>query len=140
MGEPIALRMQMHPHPRPLPEYRAREDTFRPTACVGRDATPFGTTSRAVPAILMPAMGDTSAGDIRFLVPLAGPALDAVRLEPKPGGLTLGRHERADLLMPAGAEGVSRFHARFTFDAAERRWRLTDLSSRWGTFVNGVRV
>jgi sigma-B regulation protein RsbU (phosphoserine phosphatase) len=86
-------------------------------------------------------MGDAGAArDIRYLVPLAGPALDLVRLEPRPGGLTLGRHERSDLLMPAHAEGISRAHARFTFDAAERRWRLADLSSRWGTFVNGVRV
>jgi serine phosphatase RsbU (regulator of sigma subunit) len=85
-------------------------------------------------------MGDTKAGNIRYLVPLSGPPLDPFKLEPTPDGLTFGRHEQADLLVPADAEGVSRFHARFSFDEAERRWRLADLSSRWGTFVNGVRV
>jgi serine phosphatase RsbU (regulator of sigma subunit) len=85
-------------------------------------------------------MGDTKAGNIRYLVPLSGPPLDAIKLEPNPAGLTFGRHEQADLLVPADAEGVSRFHARFSFDEAERRWRLADLSSRWGSFVNGVRV
>lgn len=85
-------------------------------------------------------MGDTNASHIRYLVPLSGPPLEAIKLEPNPAGLTFGRHERADLLVPADAEGVSRFHARFSFDEAERRWRLADLSSRWGTFVNGVRV
>src|SRR4051812_47989870 len=85
-------------------------------------------------------MGDPKVVNIRYLVPLSGPPLDPIKLEPRSGGLTLGRHEQADVLMPPDAEGVSRFHARFTFDEAERRWRLADLSSRWGSFVNGVRV
>src|SRR5690606_39259143 len=36
------------------------------------------------------------------------------------------------------AEKVSRFHARLVRD--EHGWQLTDLGSRWGTFVNGYRI
>src|SRR5439155_12625371 len=37
---------------------------------------------------------------------------------------------------------VSRTHARFNLDrsASSPQWRITDLTSRWGTFLNGVRV
>ncbi len=85
-------------------------------------------------------MGDTTAPSLRYLVPVAGPPLEPIAMAARPGGLTIGRHERCDLLLPATADGVSRVHARFQFDAGESRWRLSDLNSRWGTFVNGVRV
>jgi serine phosphatase RsbU (regulator of sigma subunit)/pSer/pThr/pTyr-binding forkhead associated (FHA) protein len=58
----------------------------------------------------------------------------------RPQGLTLGRHASCDLTLPASAESVSRFHVRFRFDAGSRRWRITDLGSRWGTFLNGVKL
>ena len=74
-----------------------------------------------------------------YLVPVSGPPLDAIALEPKPGGLTIGRHAQADLLLPADAERVSRFHARF-HRVEPAGWRLSDLGSRWGTYLNGVRV
>jgi serine phosphatase RsbU (regulator of sigma subunit) len=73
-----------------------------------------------------------------YLVPLSGPPIEPIELKVKPGGLVLGRHEQCNICLPADAEKVSRFHARFDHDGA--RWRLTDLGSRWGTFVNGVRV
>ncbi len=73
-----------------------------------------------------------------WLVPIAGPALAALQLLSKPGGIVVGRHERSDVRMPADAEKVSRAHARFLSDAGE--WRVVDLNSRWGTFVNGVRL
>src|SRR5690348_12180936 len=76
---------------------------------------------------------------VRYLVPLAGPAVEPLRLVPRARGVTIGRHERADLLLPADAAGVSRFHARITCDS-DSRWWLTDLGSRWGTFVNGVKA
>ena len=79
----------------------------------------------------------TSAG-VAFLVPIAGPELDPIELTPKDGGLTLGRHEQCELRLPPEAEKVSRFHARFMFD--DRTWRIADLNSRWGTYVNGVKL
>ena len=71
-----------------------------------------------------------------WLIPLAGPPLRTLSLTAAPSGLVLGRHEQADIKLPNDA--VSRHHARFDFDNGE--WRLTDLSSRWGTFLNGVRI
>ncbi|HWP41473.1 MAG TPA: SpoIIE family protein phosphatase, partial [Tepidisphaeraceae bacterium] len=75
---------------------------------------------------------------VAYLVPLAGPAIQPLRLEPKPGGLVLGRHDACDVCLPPDAEKVSRYHARFDHDGTQ--WRLTDLASRWGTFVNGMRL
>lgn len=73
-----------------------------------------------------------------YLVPLAGPALEAIQLVSREGGLVIGRHEQCDLCLPADAEKVSRFHARFGYDGA--RWHIADLGSRWGTFVNGMKL
>src|SRR5688572_18992693 len=74
-----------------------------------------------------------------YLVAVAGPAIEPITLAPKPEGLTLGRHANCDLLLPADAERVSRSHARFAYVEGEG-WRLSDLGSRWGTFLNGVKV
>lgn len=85
---------------------------------------------------------DKGAGGGRgtlYLVPVSGPPLEAIPLAPKPSGLTIGRHAQADLLLPADAERVSRFHARFHC-VEPAGWRLSDLGSRWGTFLNGVKV
>jgi hypothetical protein len=57
---------------------------------------------------------------------------------PKAGGVTLGRHGDCDLLVHAGAERISRFHARF--DCVDGNWSIVDLGSTWGTSVNGVRL
>jgi phosphoserine phosphatase RsbU/P len=73
-----------------------------------------------------------------WLVPIAGPALEPIQLSDKPGGLTIGRHEQCDICLPADAEKVSRFHTRISLH--EGRWALADLNSRWGTFVNGMKV
>jgi len=78
-----------------------------------------------------------------YLVPIAGPKVEPLALVPRedrPEGLTLGRHESCDLKMPPTAESVSRFHLRFRFDADTRRWRVADLGSRWGSFLNGVKL
>jgi serine phosphatase RsbU (regulator of sigma subunit) len=74
----------------------------------------------------------------KFLVAIAGPALDPFELKPKESGLTLGRHDACELLMPADADRVSRYHARFSLDGKE--WRIADLGSRWGTYLNGVKL
>jgi serine phosphatase RsbU (regulator of sigma subunit) len=81
---------------------------------------------------------DVAKGTL-YLVPVSGPPLEAIALPPTPAGLTIGRHAQADLLLPADAERVSRFHARFHF-IEPAGWRLSDLGSRWGTFLNGVKV
>jgi serine phosphatase RsbU (regulator of sigma subunit) len=74
-----------------------------------------------------------------YLVPLAGPHLAPIELSARAtGGLTVGRHEQCDICLPADAEKVSRMHARFVYDGA--RWHVSDLGSRWGTFVNGIRL
>src|SRR3954469_1321262 len=86
---------------------------------------------------LMPKAAPTNVTS--YLVAIAGPPLDPIALTPKAEGLTLGPHANWELLLPADAERVSRFHARFAFvDGAG--WRITDLGSRWGTFLNGVKV
>src|SRR5215207_6845820 len=73
-----------------------------------------------------------------WLVPLAGPSIPPVELPAKPGGVTLGRHEACDVRLPADADKVSRQHARLSFNAGT--WRIADLRSRWGTYLNGVKV
>src|SRR5688572_20012694 len=73
-----------------------------------------------------------------WLVPLAGPAIAPVEVPAKPGGVTLGRHEACDVRLPADADKVSRQHARLSYNAGT--WRLADLRSRWGTYLNGVKV
>ena len=73
-----------------------------------------------------------------WLVPLAGPQIDVLEVPPKPGGVTLGRHDACEVRLPAHADKVSRQHARLSCHAG--RWRLADLRSRWGTYLNGVKV
>jgi sigma-B regulation protein RsbU (phosphoserine phosphatase) len=80
----------------------------------------------------------TTVTPTMFLVPLSGPPLEAIALNPKPGGIVIGRHEDCDLPLPAEAEKVSRFHARFNHDGS--RWFIADMDSRWGTLVNGVKL
>ena len=73
-----------------------------------------------------------------WLTPIGGPPLPAIELSCGPDGRTLGRHDGCSVVVPAEAEQVSRQHARF--DGDETGWRATDLGSRWGTFVNGVKL
>jgi hypothetical protein len=73
-----------------------------------------------------------------FLVVVSGPPTKPLELKAGPQPLTFGRHESCDLRVPLHAEGVSRFHARFRLES--RRWRVTDLGSRWGTLVNGMKL
>ena len=87
-------------------------------------------------------MSDVPPGaskDTRYLVAVSGPPIEPIALVPRAEGLTLGRHANCELLLPADAERVSRFHARFAYVQGEG-WRLSDLGSRWGTFLNGVKV
>ena len=73
-----------------------------------------------------------------YLVPVAGPELEPIELPAEAAALTLGRHEDCQIALPADAEKVSRFHAKFTRDGDA--WTIGDLNSRWGTFVNGLRI
>lgn len=81
-------------------------------------------------------VGGVEAGPA-WLVPVSGPPLEAMSLVDTPGGMVLGRGDSAQLRLPVNAEKVSRAHCRFA--VVEGRWTVTD-SSRWGTFVNGVRL
>jgi serine phosphatase RsbU (regulator of sigma subunit) len=73
-----------------------------------------------------------------YLVPVDGPPIEPLAIEFRPGGVTLGRHEQCDVCLPADAEKVSRMHVRFVGDSD--RWYAVDLSSKWGTYLNGVRL
>lgn len=72
-----------------------------------------------------------------WLVPLSGPPLDAVQLADVPGGVVLGRGEGAQVRLPLSADKVSRAHCRFACN--QGGWSVSD-SSRWGTYVNGIRL
>jgi sigma-B regulation protein RsbU (phosphoserine phosphatase) len=71
------------------------------------------------------------------LMPLAGPPIHPIHLVPRDNGATIGRHDTCDVRLPS--DTVSRLHAKLFHDATGD-WRLIDLNSRWGTFLNGVRV
>jgi serine phosphatase RsbU (regulator of sigma subunit)/pSer/pThr/pTyr-binding forkhead associated (FHA) protein len=73
-----------------------------------------------------------------WLIPISGPPLSPIELSCDAGGHTLGRHEACAVTLPPDAEQVSRQHARIDF--ADDTWQVTDLASRWGTTVNGVRL
>lgn len=73
-----------------------------------------------------------------WLIPLSGPALEPMTLQDDSRGLVIGRQETCDLRLPADADKVSRQHARFRLDG--NTWRIADLNSRWGTYVNGVKL
>jgi serine phosphatase RsbU (regulator of sigma subunit)/pSer/pThr/pTyr-binding forkhead associated (FHA) protein len=69
---------------------------------------------------------------------MRGPPLTPVELTCGNAAHTLGRHEGCTVRLPLDAEQVSRQHARIEF--VDDAWRVTDLASRWGTSVNGVRL
>ena len=73
-----------------------------------------------------------------WLVPLSGPMIEPIEVPAIAGGAVLGRGENSALRLPANADKVSRQHARFSHSSAG--WRLADLGSRWGTFLNGVKL
>lgn len=74
-----------------------------------------------------------------WLIPTLGPILAPIELVPSKRGRVIGRQENCEIRLPADAEQVSRQHARFTFDEAGG-WHVMDLSSRWGTSLNGVKL
>jgi serine phosphatase RsbU (regulator of sigma subunit) len=71
-----------------------------------------------------------------WLVPISGPPLRAIELKPASVGLSIGRQDSCDVRLPSDA--VSRLHARLRCE--QGKWRIADLNSRWGTFLNGCRV
>lgn len=84
-------------------------------------------------------MSDPSPTSSAWLIPLpGGPALTPLEIPPTPGGTVMGRHEKCAIRLPPEVDKVSRQHARFIQNAGE--WRITDLNSRWGTFINGMKL
>lgn len=81
-------------------------------------------------------MGGESKGNSAWLVALCGPGMEAVELCAREGGIVIGRQEQCDIRL--AAETVSRGHAKLVWDGV--RWRIGDLKSRWGTFLNGCRL
>ena len=78
----------------------------------------------------------TSSMNCAWLVPVGGPPIRPIELNPKPAELLLGRQDNVDIRLINDA--VSRVHARIALQSGQ--WHLTDLGSRWGTYVNGVRI
>jgi sigma-B regulation protein RsbU (phosphoserine phosphatase) len=79
------------------------------------------------------------AASTAWLIPLpGGPPLPPLELKNAEAGTVIGRHEQCSIRLPADADKVSRNHARFAEDSGQ--WRIADLKSRWGTFVNGVKI
>ncbi len=76
-----------------------------------------------------------------YLIAVDGPAIQPITLHAGTApskAVVLGRHQDCELRLPPGAEQASRFHCSFRFENGQ--WRLTDLASRRGTFVNGIRL
>ena len=73
--------------------------------------------------------------DVPVLV-CTGGTLEGNRVEVPEGGLTIGRSDDNDVVIPD--DGVSRYHARLLYDNGSL-W-LQDAGSRNGVFVNDVRV
>ena len=67
---------------------------------------------------------------------VVGSGTDAVAHELQPQATSLGRAPDNDIVL--AGDGVSRYHARITMDAA--RYVVTDLDSKNGTFVNGASI
>ncbi len=79
------------------------------------------------------------ASNMAWLIPLpGGPPLGPLEIKEADAGVVIGRHEQCTIRLPADADKVSRHHARFVEDSGQ--WRIADLKSRWGTFVNGVKI
>ncbi|MCS7034794.1 MAG: FHA domain-containing protein, partial [Phycisphaerae bacterium] len=73
-----------------------------------------------------------------YLITVAGPAIGPFELKPQTPVMRIGRDPSCEIALPMREDRASRQHARFNFDGS--RWRLTDLNSRWGTYLNGVRL
>lgn len=73
-----------------------------------------------------------------YLLTVSGPEMPPFTLDPARPAMRIGRNEQCEIALPMREDRVSRLHARFDFDG--NRWRLTDLASRWGTFVNGCKI
>src|SRR5205814_8448335 len=78
----------------------------------------------------------TNASFVASLVPLAGPPMRAILLEGRAGEALIGRQSRCTVRL--AAEAVSRVHARLRHNSGQ--WSITDLASRWGTFLNGCKL
>jgi phosphoserine phosphatase RsbU/P len=73
-----------------------------------------------------------------WLIPVSGPPMNPIEIPAKDQGLIMGRHESCDLKFPPDADKVSRQHARLIPHGS--KWRIADMNSRWGTFLNGVKL
>ncbi|MGE5608712.1 MAG: SpoIIE family protein phosphatase [Bacillota bacterium] len=81
-------------------------------------------------------MADSNKGISAWLVALCGPEMKAIELRAGEGAVIIGRQEQCGIRL--AADTVSRFHARLEYEGSQ--WRLVDLHSRWGTFLNGCRM
>jgi pSer/pThr/pTyr-binding forkhead associated (FHA) protein len=94
-------------------------------------------TVRAAPVLVDPSPAQRRAARLRLLVLEAGESdLAPGEVLEVPDGATLGRSERATLVLADSA--VSAEHARFILHAGQ--WRIADLGSTNGTLLNQTLV
>lgn len=75
------------------------------------------------------------------LDPIHGPTLAPITVAAAPKPCVLGRSSGADVALVDPEGSVSRTHAELTYFSGEPfPWRVRDLSSRHGTYVNGERL
>ncbi len=72
------------------------------------------------------------------LAVIAGPEVSIPALRAEDGGRVIGRSSTCEIVLADEQETVSRRHARLSCEGGE--WWVSDLSSRRGTFVNGLRL
>jgi len=78
-----------------------------------------------------------------ILEPIAGPPLKLMTIEPTGKTVCLGRAGTCDLVMGDPEGAVSRKHAEIAYSGETGlgpTWRITDMQSRHGTYVNGNRL
>jgi phosphoserine phosphatase RsbU/P len=76
-------------------------------------------------------------GECSFLIPMpGGPTLPKIQLRPGSGAVIVGRQRDCSVVLPNSACTVSRYHAAFTYRFG--LWRVADMKSRTGTYLNGV--
>jgi len=77
---------------------------------------------------------------LRQISPTDGNTPAPLHSLPSKGDVLLGRDPTCQISFPLDQGGVSRFHARLTYQQDADGWQLCDLNSTNGTYINGRRL